>query len=201
MLCRALLEVQPVLQDLAVAVPPASSSNGSDSDCGHEAAAAAGAPASVEPGAAADASSGAAPGAVGVHVTQGACGSSGWRRILVHLETTHNDGSAAADSASCGPADDTRAAQAAAAADQIGAACRRSGGAAGNVCSLRCWYDVAPEEAASQSNATWQAMLLFSARECIGQQGVAVQLVQVSTVAMSTQLGPCWAVLEAYVEP
>jgi hypothetical protein len=188
-----------VLEDLAAAAPPASSSSGSDSECGDEAAAAAVTAADVEP----DAPVKASPtlGAVGVHVTQDICGSSSWRRILVHLAKPHGDGNAASVSASCSAAGDTRAAQVAAAAEQLGAACRRSSGAAASVCSLRCWYDTNAEEAASHSSPTWQAALLSGLQESIGQQGVALQLVQVSTVATSTQPSPCWAVLEAYVEP
>jgi hypothetical protein len=117
----------------------------------------------------------------------------------VHLAKAHIDGTAA-DSASCGPADDTRAAQVAAAAEQIGAACRQSGVAAASVCSLRCWYGADTLEAVGQSSPTWQAMLLSRSRECIGQ-AVELQLVQVSSVATSTQPSPSWAVLEAYVEP
>jgi hypothetical protein len=190
-----------VLEDLAAAVPPASSSSGSDSECGDEAAAAAVLAAGVEPDAAANASSGATPGAAGVHVTQDVCGSSGWRRILVHLAKPQGDGNAASASASCSAAGDTRAAHVLAAAEQLGATCGRSSGAAASMCSLRCWYDTNAEETASQNSPTWQAKLLSSARECIGQAKVALQLVQVSTVATSTQPSPCWAVMEAYIEP
>lgn len=199
MLCRALLEVQPVLADLASPPPPPASSSGSDSDSDCEQEAAAAAPADAQPGAAASGGSGAAAAAaaaIGVHLTQDACGSSGWRRLLVHLTGQHGR-----DGAGCSSADEQRAAQVVAVAEQVAAACRRCGGAAGSVCSLRCWYAIDGPAGGSQSNLAWQASLVSSAQKCTGQPELVMQSVQVSRIATSVQPGPCWAVMEVYVAP
>jgi hypothetical protein len=196
--CRAMLEVQPVLEDLAAAAaaPPSSSSSDGGSDCEQETAA-------VLAGTLPDAqhaSIGCSQDAagVGVHITQDAGSSSScWRRILVHLTGQQRCDNT---SSSCNSSADDQAAQAVAAAEQMAALCRSASGAA-SVCSLRCWHAVAGADGSSQSSAKWQAALVSRLQEGTGQQQMALQSVQVCAVATSMQPGPCWAVIEAYVEP
>lgn len=186
-----------MLEDLAAAAPPAaSSSSDGDSDCEQETAAAV-APASAQPSGQHGSACSKDAAAAGVHISQDTCSSSGWRRVLVQLEGQQGTVS---DRGSSSSADDKRAQQVAVAADQM-AAIIRSAGAAAGVCSLRCWYAVDSRDAGSQSNAAWQAVLVSRLREGIGQQEMALQAVQVCTVATSTQPGPCWAVVEAFVAP
>lgn len=184
---RALLEVQPVLVDLAAAQPAASSSSDSNDEQGAAKQGPNMAAALGDGGHLADQRLRAGQ----LHVTSGS-GSNTWRRILVHLSKA-----AVALGDSSTSSSDELVQQAAVAGRRVREALLQQHGMAAELCTVRCWYECTPDGTDGRSPC-WEEALVGSMREQLGGQQVAVQFVPVSQVASSVGPAACWAVLEAH---